>query len=60
MLSWFWADIWGKKSQTFMIPIYSTTVMVRCGCGHWIHEDCIDEVVTGKDGKDIMCSNSVL
>ena len=21
---------------------------VRCGCGQWIHENCIDQVVTGK------------
>ena len=33
---------------------------VRCGCGQWIHEDCIDQVVTGKGGKHKMCSNCVL
>ena len=33
---------------------------VRCGCGQWIHEDCIDQVVTDKDGKDRLCSNCVL
>ena len=25
--SWFWGDNFGPKSQTFMIPIYSTTVL---------------------------------
>jgi len=33
---------------------------VRCGCGQWIHEDCIDQVLTGTDGKDRLCSNCVL
>ena len=36
------------------------TEWVKCGCGQWIHEDCIDQVVTGRDGKDTMCSNCVL
>jgi len=26
------------------------------GCGQWIHEDCIDQVMTRTDGKDRMCS----
>ena len=25
--SWFWGDNFGPKSQTFMIPIYSTAVL---------------------------------
>ena len=25
--SWFWRDSFGPKPQTFMIPIYSTTVL---------------------------------
>ena len=33
---------------------------VRCGCGQWIHEDYIDQVVTDKDDKDRLCSNYVL
>jgi len=31
------------------------TEWVQCGCGQWIHEDCIDQ-----DGKDRMCCNCVL
>ena len=33
---------------------------MRCGCGQWIHEDCIDQVMTGIVGKDRMCSNCVV
>ena len=33
---------------------------LRCGCGKWIHEDCIDQVATEKEGKDRLCSNCVL
>ena len=33
---------------------------VQCECGQWIHEDCIDESVTGEDGKERMCSNYVV
>jgi len=33
---------------------------VRCGCSQWMHEDCIDQFMTGTDGKDRMCSNCVL
>jgi len=33
---------------------------VQCGCGQWLHEDCIDKVMTGEDGRDRMCSSCVL
>ena len=33
---------------------------IMCGCGQWIQKDCIDQVVTGKDGKDRMCYNFVM
>ena len=33
---------------------------IRCGCGQWIHEDCIDQAVPEKDGKGRLCSNCVL
>ena len=33
---------------------------VQCGCGQWIHEDCIDKSVTGEDGKERMCCNCVV
>jgi len=32
---------------------------VHCGCGQWIHQDCIDQVMTGTDSKDRMRSNCV-
>ena len=33
---------------------------VQCGCGQWIHEDCIDKSVTGEDGIERMCCNCVV
>ena len=33
---------------------------VQCGCGQWIHEDCIDKSVTGEDRKERMCCNCVV
>ena len=33
---------------------------VQCGCGQWIHADCIDKTVIGSDGTERMCSNCVV
>ena len=33
---------------------------IRCGCGQWIHEECISNTVMGSDGTERMCSNCVL
>ena len=33
---------------------------VQCGCGQWIHEDCVSNTVVGSDGTELMCSNCVL
>jgi len=30
---------------------------VKCGCGQWIHDECVDKSVTGEDGKERMCCN---
>ena len=34
---------------------------VQCGCGQWIHEDCIGgSTVVGSDATERICSNCVL
>ena len=33
---------------------------IQCGCGQWIHEDCVSNTVVGSDGTELMCSNCVL
>jgi len=33
---------------------------VQCGCGQWIHEECIDVVVTDEDGNERICSSCVV
>ena len=33
---------------------------VQCGCGQWIHEDCIGDTVKGSDGTERICCNCVL
>jgi len=33
---------------------------VKCGCGQWIHDECIYQSVTGEDGKERMCFNCVV
>ena len=33
---------------------------VKCGCGQWIHDECIYQSVTGEDRKERMCSNCVV
>ena len=33
---------------------------IQCGCGQWIHEDCIVNTMIGSDGTERMCSNCVL
>ena len=33
---------------------------VQCGCGQWIHEECISNTVIGSDCTERMCSNCVL
>ena len=35
-------------------------VWLQCGCGQWIHEECIDVTATGEDGKEWMCSNCIV
>ena len=32
----------------------------QCGCGRWIHVDCIHETTIGENGKPRMCSYCVL
>ena len=33
---------------------------VQCGCGRWLHEECIDSVVYGDDVQERFCSYCVL
>ena len=33
---------------------------VKCGCGQWIHADCIENTVTDKDGIERFCSKCVV
>jgi len=33
---------------------------VKCGCGQWIHDECVYQSVTGEDGKERMCCNCVV
>jgi len=36
------------------------TEWVQCGCGQWIHEDCIDKTEIGGNGTERMRSNCIL
>ena len=31
------------------------TDWLSCACGRWLHEDCIEDLVTDGEGKDRMC-----
>ena len=34
---------------------------MQCGCGHWLHEECIDSVIQDADGQERFCLfNTVL
>ena len=33
---------------------------IQCGCGQWIHEECIDVTATDEDGNERICSNCVI
>ena len=33
---------------------------IECGCGQWIHEDCVVNTMIGSDGTERMCSNCIL
>ena len=32
---------------------------VKCACEHWIHEECIDQVVIDLEGKERFCSHNL-
>ena len=32
---------------------------IQCGCGQWIHEECIVNTMTGDDGTETICSNCI-
>ena len=32
----------------------------QCGCGRWIHADCIHETAMDENGKPRMCSNCII
>ena len=32
----------------------------QCGCGRWIHEDCISETAMDESGRPRICSNCVM
>ena len=32
---------------------------IQCGCGQWIHEECIVDTMTGDDGTERICSNCI-
>jgi len=36
------------------------TAWVKCGCGQWIHDECVYQSAIGEDGKERMCSNCVV
>ena len=42
------------------IVIGNDAEWIECGCGQWIHEDCIVNTMIGSDGSERMCSNCVL
>ena len=33
---------------------------VKCACGRWLHEECIDSVQQDLDGKERFCSNCIV
>lgn len=33
---------------------------VQCGCGRWLHEECIDSVIQDADGQERFCSFCVV
>ena len=33
---------------------------VQCACDRWMHVDCISEVVTDENGRQMMCYNCVI
>ena len=33
---------------------------IECGCGQWIHEDCVVNTMIGSDGTERICSNCIL
>ena len=33
---------------------------VKCGCGQWIHEECVENAVTDVNGAVRCCSNCIV
>ena len=33
---------------------------VQCVCKRWVHEDCYEEVLTDKNGRELICPYCVL
>jgi len=67
ILSWFLYDIWVKKSQTFMIPIYSIlndTTITWFGHQIYVNDidlfDAVDLYVTWSDKKGLIAHLQVL
>jgi len=50
------------KIKTFEedITLSNQAEWVMCGCGKWLHEDCVSETVLDASGKPRMCSDCVV
>ena len=33
---------------------------LQCCCSRWIHEDCVEDIVRGEDGEDVLYVSEIL